>query len=160
MYQRFDEIPTFHNLVRLKLHSINYNWSLFVQMLNHCPNLQNVELCQVCIYSLEISIFCKKLLIHFILSIFNRVFLVEMDEEEMPKKTGQTQNLFQRAFRYILKLAYLVIYRAKKMTFSWQHISLRMQEFYKAWQSHATMILKLRENFPYVQRPLLHVNFV
>ncbi|XP_039688033.1 putative F-box/FBD/LRR-repeat protein At3g49030 [Medicago truncatula] len=29
-----------------KLHSINYNWRLLVQVLNPCPNLQNVELSQ------------------------------------------------------------------------------------------------------------------
>lgn len=46
VYRRFDEIPTFYNLTKLKLHSINYNSHLLVQVLNRCPNLQNVELSQ------------------------------------------------------------------------------------------------------------------
>ncbi|XP_045806870.1 FBD-associated F-box protein At5g22730-like isoform X1 [Trifolium pratense] len=46
VYRSFDEIPTFHNLTKSKLHSINYNWNLLVQVLNHCPNLQHIELSQ------------------------------------------------------------------------------------------------------------------
>ncbi|CAK8568616.1 unnamed protein product [Lathyrus sativus] len=41
VYQNFNEIPTFHNSTKLKLHSINSNWDLLFRMLNHCPNLQN-----------------------------------------------------------------------------------------------------------------------
>ncbi|WJX41761.1 hypothetical protein P8452_29072 [Trifolium repens] len=46
VYRSLDEIPTFHYLTKLKLHSINYNWNLLVQVLNHCPNLQHLQLSQ------------------------------------------------------------------------------------------------------------------
>ncbi|WJX87946.1 hypothetical protein P8452_70080 [Trifolium repens] len=36
-------IPTFHNLTNLQIDSLNYRWSFLVQVLKHCPMLQ--ELC-------------------------------------------------------------------------------------------------------------------
>ncbi|XP_058785890.1 FBD-associated F-box protein At3g52670-like [Vicia villosa] len=44
MYRPHDEIPTFHNLTNLKLLSLNCNWPLLIQMLNHCPKLQKLDL--------------------------------------------------------------------------------------------------------------------
>ncbi|WJX21926.1 hypothetical protein P8452_11290 [Trifolium repens] len=38
-----DDIPIFHNLTHLKLHN---NWDLVVQVLHHCPKLQNLQLYQ------------------------------------------------------------------------------------------------------------------
>ncbi|WJX93715.1 hypothetical protein P8452_75207 [Trifolium repens] len=36
-------IPIFHNLTNLQINSLNYRWSFLVQVLKHCPMLQ--ELC-------------------------------------------------------------------------------------------------------------------
>ncbi|PNX97725.1 F-box protein, partial [Trifolium pratense] len=38
-----DDIPIFHNLTHLKLHN---NWDLVLQVLHHCPKLQNLQLYQ------------------------------------------------------------------------------------------------------------------
>ncbi|RHN70632.1 putative FBD domain, leucine-rich repeat domain, L domain-containing protein [Medicago truncatula] len=45
VYRGFMRFPLFfHNLTNLGLYSINSNWHLLAQVLNHCPSLQNVEL--------------------------------------------------------------------------------------------------------------------
>ncbi|XP_058783035.1 FBD-associated F-box protein At5g56370-like [Vicia villosa] len=46
VYRVNGEIPTFHNLTKLKLSSINYNWKLLVQMLKKCRYLQHFHLSQ------------------------------------------------------------------------------------------------------------------
>ncbi|XP_058765927.1 FBD-associated F-box protein At5g60610-like [Vicia villosa] len=42
----FDFIPTFHNLTQLKLISLDYTWSFLLQLLNHCPKLQRLDVDQ------------------------------------------------------------------------------------------------------------------
>ncbi|MCH83503.1 F-box/RNI/FBD-like domain protein [Trifolium medium] len=44
VYRSFDEIRTFHNLIKLKLGFVESNWDLLVQVLNGCPKLQNLKL--------------------------------------------------------------------------------------------------------------------
>ncbi|KAK2414076.1 hypothetical protein QL285_036711 [Trifolium repens] len=41
---RNDFIPTFHNLTQLELDSLDYNWQFLLQVLNHCPKLQKLEI--------------------------------------------------------------------------------------------------------------------
>ncbi|PNX65631.1 FBD-associated F-box protein, partial [Trifolium pratense] len=44
---RNDFIPTFHNLTQLGLASLDYNWQFLLQVLNHCPNLQKLDIDEV-----------------------------------------------------------------------------------------------------------------
>ncbi|MCI02754.1 F-box/RNI/FBD-like domain protein, partial [Trifolium medium] len=37
-------IPTFHNLTQLGLACLDYNWQFLLQVLNHCPKLQKLEI--------------------------------------------------------------------------------------------------------------------
>ncbi|WJX32094.1 hypothetical protein P8452_20461 [Trifolium repens] len=39
-----DAIPTFHNLIHLRLDSLNYRWNFLVEVLKHCPKLQALNL--------------------------------------------------------------------------------------------------------------------
>ncbi|XP_058741516.1 probable FBD-associated F-box protein At1g32375 [Vicia villosa] len=39
-------IPTFHNLTQLELIFIEYSCQFLVEVLNHCPKLQKLDLCQ------------------------------------------------------------------------------------------------------------------
>ncbi|WJX81667.1 hypothetical protein P8452_64517 [Trifolium repens] len=43
---RNDSIPTFHNLTQLEFScsSLHYNWKFLVEVLNHCPKLQKLDL--------------------------------------------------------------------------------------------------------------------
>ncbi|WJX76183.1 hypothetical protein P8452_59626 [Trifolium repens] len=46
VYYRNDSIPTFHNLTQLEFvcSSLHYNWKFLVEVLNHCPKLQKLDL--------------------------------------------------------------------------------------------------------------------
>ncbi|RHN66009.1 putative FBD domain, leucine-rich repeat domain, L domain-containing protein [Medicago truncatula] len=46
VYRFNDAIPTFHNLTRLDLDSLNYRWHFLVEVLKHCPKLQVLYLDQ------------------------------------------------------------------------------------------------------------------
>ncbi|MCI06443.1 F-box/RNI/FBD-like domain protein, partial [Trifolium medium] len=45
---RDDFIPTFHNLTLLDLDYRNYSWHFLLEVLKHCPKLQELKIDQVC----------------------------------------------------------------------------------------------------------------
>ncbi|GAU13057.1 hypothetical protein TSUD_173570 [Trifolium subterraneum] len=46
-YYRNDLIPTFHNLTQLELSCHDYSKELLLDVLNHCPNLQRLDLIEI-----------------------------------------------------------------------------------------------------------------
>jgi hypothetical protein len=54
-----DLIPTFHNLTKLELISLDYGWQFLIKVLNHCPKLQELNIDQVCLGSYLIYLFIE-----------------------------------------------------------------------------------------------------
>ncbi|KAJ1382099.1 F-box-like domain superfamily [Sesbania bispinosa] len=49
-YCGFDNFPVFHNLTRLELISVKFNWDWIIELLKHCPKLQILVLDQYEMY--------------------------------------------------------------------------------------------------------------
>jgi hypothetical protein len=43
-----DMTPVFHNLTQLELILYDYGWEFLLEVLNHCPKLQRLDLKEVC----------------------------------------------------------------------------------------------------------------
>ncbi|WJX81391.1 hypothetical protein P8452_64278 [Trifolium repens] len=46
-YYHDNLVPTFHNLTQLKLNCYDYSWQFLLDVLNHCPKLQMLDLDEV-----------------------------------------------------------------------------------------------------------------
>ncbi|PNY09068.1 F-box/LRR-repeat protein [Trifolium pratense] len=53
MHSFSDFIPTFHNLTYLHLSCLNYRWHFLVEVLKHCPNLQDLDIDEAGAYATE-----------------------------------------------------------------------------------------------------------
>ncbi|WJX76181.1 hypothetical protein P8452_59624 [Trifolium repens] len=53
MHSFNDFIPTFHNLAYLHLSFLNYRWHFLVEVLKHCPNLQELDIDEAGAYATE-----------------------------------------------------------------------------------------------------------